>query len=174
MFSRETSCCFTGHREAKLPWRGNEEDARCVTLKRELYRALEQAYCAGMRHFLCGMATGCDFYFAECVLVLRDRLPNVTLEAAVPWAGQAERWSKEQQWRYATLLDACDSRTVLSQTYTPDCLMRRNRYMVDNAALLIAAYSGVPGGTRNTMLYAMRRGVELYEIEIGPDTCQAR
>ena len=44
-------------------------------------------------------------------------------------------------------------------------MMRRNRYMVDNAAVLIAVYNGSPGGTRNTMLYAMRQGLEIIEIE---------
>ena len=166
MLTRETSCSFTGHRENKLPWRGNEADTRCVALKKEISRAVERAYLSGMRHFLCGMATGCDFYFAEAVLSLREKLPDITLEAAIPWSGQSERWSDAQKRRYQTLREACDYETVVSAGYTPDCMMRRNKYMVDNSALLIAAYSGAAGGTRNTMLYALRQNVELYEIEI--------
>lgn len=34
------SCCFTGHRSSKLPWGGNEADARCLELKRKLADAL--------------------------------------------------------------------------------------------------------------------------------------
>ena len=33
---RETSCCFTGHRPDKLPWRNDESDPRCVRLKEEI------------------------------------------------------------------------------------------------------------------------------------------
>ena len=34
-------------------------------------------------------------------------------------------------------------------------MMDRNRYMVDHASVLLAAYNGSPGGTMNTTLYAM-------------------
>ena len=119
-----------------------------------------------MRHFLCGMATGCDLFFAEAVLKLREKLPDVTLEAAIPWEGQADGWPQAQRVRYDRVRASCDYETVVSKGYTPDCLMRRNQYMVDCSALLIAAYSGAAGGTRNTILYAMRRNVEIYEIGI--------
>ena len=38
--------------------------------------------------------------------------------------------------------------------------------MVDSASVLIAAYSGQPGGTMNTLLYAMRQGREVVQIAI--------
>ena len=163
---REKSCCFTGHRENKLPWRGNETDPRCEALKKEIMQAVERAFLSGMRHFICGMASGCDLYFAEAVLSLRSKLPGMTLEAAVPWPGQAEHWPMAQKARYEAILEQCDTLTTVCSYYSQDCMMQRNKYMVDHSALVIAAYSGAAGGTRNTMLYAMRQGVELYEIEI--------
>ena len=84
MRSRQISCCFTGHRPEKLPWRYDEADPRCLSLKRRIAAAVEAAYEEGHRHFLCGMALGCDLYFCETVLALRDRRPDVTVEAAVP------------------------------------------------------------------------------------------
>ena len=36
-------CCFTGHRPSKLPWGEDERDPRCLALKRELKRKLEEA-----------------------------------------------------------------------------------------------------------------------------------
>ena len=71
---RARTCCFTGHRPEKLPWRNNEADPRCIALKERLDKALEAAYHKGMRHFLCGMAQGADFYFCEAALALRDKL----------------------------------------------------------------------------------------------------
>jgi hypothetical protein len=44
--------------------------------------------------------------------------------------------------------------------------MRRNRYMVDSASVLIAASSGRSGGTMSTLLYALRRGCEIIELPI--------
>ena len=45
-------------------------------------------------------------------------------------------------------------------------MMRRNRYMVDHASLLLACSRGIPGGTMNTMLYAMREKIPVITIEI--------
>ena len=48
----------------KLPWGYREEDPRCLALKRRIQDAVESAYEEGC-HFLCGMAQGCDLYFAR-------------------------------------------------------------------------------------------------------------
>ena len=65
MMDREKTCCFTGHRPDKLPWGENERDPRCVRLKQSIAQAVEDAYTAGIRHFITGMARGCDLYCAE-------------------------------------------------------------------------------------------------------------
>ena len=93
MPARQESCCFTGHRPGKLPWGCHEQDPRCLHLKKRIADAVETAYEQGFRHFLCGMAQGCDLYFCECVLALRERLPGVTVEAAIPCPTQANAGS---------------------------------------------------------------------------------
>ena len=166
MRTRETSCCFTGHRPGKLPWGYCEEDPRCLALKRRIADAAEAACAEGFRHFLCGMALGCDLYFCEIVLALRERYPDITVEAAIPCPTQADAWSPAQRARYRRLVDACDFETVVSAGYTPYCMQRRDRYMVDHAALLIAAFDGTPGGTRYTMQYAMSRGLSIVDLPL--------
>ena len=166
MRGRQWACCFTGHRPGKLPWRYDEGDPRCLALKRRIADAVEAAYQEGFRHFLCGMALGCDLYFCECVLQLRQDHPDVTVEAAVPCPTQADAWPPDQRRRYARLVAACDYETLVSQRYGPACMQRRDRYMVDHASLLIAAFDGSPGGTRYTVEYAMRRGVEIVDLPI--------
>ena len=166
MRGRQSSCCFTGHRPAKLPWRYDEGDSRCVELKSRIHDAVEAAYDEGYRHFLCGMAMGCDLYFCECVLALRDTHPDVTVEAAIPCPTQADAWPADQRERYERLVATCDFETVVSSKYTSSCMQRRDRYMVDHAALLIAAFDGSPGGTRYTVEYAMRRGLEIVDLPI--------
>lgn len=166
MRARQESCCFTGHRPGKLPWGYNEQDERCLALKRRIADAVEAAYEQGYRHFLCGMAQGCDLYFCECVLALRARQPDVTVEAAIPCPTQADAWPAAQRERYRHLVEACDMETLVSARYTPSCMQRRDRYMVDHASLLIAAFDGTAGGTRYTVEYAMRRGVSVVDLAI--------
>ena len=166
MRGRQQTCCFTGHRPGKLPWRYDERDLRCVSLKARIADAVEVAYQGGYRHFLCGMALGCDLYFCECVLRLRQDHPDVTVEAAIPCPTQADAWPPDQRRRYREMVAACDYETLVSQQYSPSCMLRRDRYMVDHASLLIAAFDGSPGGTRYTVEYAMRRGLEIVDLPI--------
>ncbi|MDO4749339.1 MAG: SLOG family protein, partial [Eubacteriales bacterium] len=112
------TCAFTGHRAAKLPWNFRENDPRCLRLKEAIFDTVEAVYHGGVRQFVCGMANGCDLYFCEAVLRLREEYPDITLEAAIPFAHQAESWPQAEQERYQRLLLACDKRTLLQQEYT--------------------------------------------------------
>ena len=166
MRGRQSACCFTGHRPAKLPWRYNEDDIRCVALKRRMMDAVETAYEEGYRHFICGMAMGCDLYFCECVLALREKHADVTIEAAIPCPTQPDAWPAAVRHRYVQMVASCDYETLVSDSYSSTCMQRRDRYMVDHASLLIAAFDGSAGGTRYTMEYAMRRGLDIVDLPI--------
>ena len=71
MRAPQISCSFSGHRPEKLPWGDNERDERCVALKAAIREMVQKAYDDGYRHFICGMARGCDTYFCEEVLAGR-------------------------------------------------------------------------------------------------------
>ncbi len=166
MEERDFTCCFTGHRPQHLPWIANENDPRCLALKERLAAELQELYESGYRRFLCGMALGCDMYFAEAVLALKELYPDAELEAVIPCGSQPERWTRPQRERYNSLIDRCDRVSVLQVHYTPDCMMRRNRCLVDRSSLLLACYRGTPGGTRSTILYAMRQEIPVVTLEI--------
>jgi len=162
----EPTCSFTGHRSAKLPWRYDESDPRCADLKQRIYDTAEAVYFAGFHHFICGMAEGCDLYFCQAVLKLRAEHPDVTLEAAVPFEAQADKWPRAEQERYRRLLIECDRVTLLQEEYSPGCMMKRNRYMVDHSQLIIACYDGQTGGTLNTLRYALEKNVQILHLSI--------
>ena len=164
--NRETTCSFIGHRPEKLPWRGDESDPRCLALKERLAAAVEDAYDKGMRHFLCGMARGADFYFCDAVLELRERRSGVTLEAVIPCEEQAARWSERERERWFSLVERCDGETMLQHHYDKGCMLRRNRYLVDHSSMLIAVYDGMLGGTMYTLSYAMKLGLETVILEV--------
>ncbi len=166
MAEQEITCCFTGHRPRKLPWGTREDDPRCLALKDELASRLAGIYESGYRRFLCGMAIGCDMYFAEAVLALRERHPDVELEAVIPCSTQPDKWTLPQRQRYNQILDASDRVTVLQIHYSADCMLRRNQHMADRSSLLLACFDGRPGGTMSTILYAQRQGLKTIIVDI--------
>lgn len=164
--NRAQSCSFSGHRPEKLPWGSNEQDPRALAFKSALASALEEAYALGYRHFLCGMARGADLNFGEAVVLLRERHPEVTLEAAIPFEGQAAAWIVSDSARYQALLSRCDFETVIQHSYTGGCMLRRNRYLIDHSSRLIAAYNGEGGGTLYTITYALREALEVLILDV--------
>lgn len=160
------TCCFTGHRPEKLPWGDQEDHPHCVALKESMAAQLEEMYQKGYRHFLCGMARGADFYFAEAVLALRQAHPDVTLEAALPCAGQAKKWNPADRSRWTQLVRQCDTHTLLQEHYDRHCMLRRDRYMVDQSSAILAVFNGTRGGTQYTLNYAMDHRLDIYLFDL--------
>ena len=166
MPAKQMTVCFSGYRPEKLPWGYDEDDPRCAALKERLRQAVTDACEQGYRHFICGMARGVDTYCGEITLALRAQYPEITLEAAIPCPSQPEGWTPEQQARWQALVERCDYETVVQDHYSAGCMQRRNRYMVDHAQRLIAVFDGQEGGTRRTVEYAMRRGLEIVYVDM--------
>lgn len=107
------------HRPEKLPWGSRETDPRCCALKIQLDRAVRAAWEAGATTFACGLARGCDFYFAEAVLRLQEQAEGISLEAWIPCPEQPNRWKEPDQARYRTLLTRCSRVHVVEPAYAP-------------------------------------------------------
>ena len=164
------TCAFTGHRPQHLPFGMNENDERCVKLKEELKEQIINLIEAeNVTHFITGMALGVDLYAAEIVLDLKARYPSITLESAIPCETQAVKWSMAQRERYYDIAAQCDKETMLQSHYTPDCMDKRNRYMVDHADFIIAVWDGRPSGMGKTVTYARGRDGKVI-IVIDPVT----
>ena len=158
-------CAFTGHRPEHLPWCRDEDDPRCRALKILLRRTVQQVYDRGFRTFLCGMARGCDQYFAEAVLAARaDGAQNARLCALVPCPSQPDGGDAASRTRYWAVLAACDQLEVLEDHYSPGCMLRRNREMLRRAQLLISVYAGTPGGTAATVRLAEELGITVLPL----------
>ncbi len=169
MYAPEKTCAFTGHRPEKLPWGYDENDERCLALKERMWKLVQELYDRGFRHFLCGMARGCDTYFCQTVLALRCLAVGVTVEAVIPHVGQERRWPEEDRERYERMVNMCDRRTVLAPHYYSGCMQRRNRYLVDNASVLVSVYDGSGGGTGYTVGYALGKNIEVINLDVVGD-----
>ena len=113
-----------------------------------------------------------DMYVAEIVLALKEKYPQITLECAIPYERQAAYWSEPLRNRYFSIAERCDQETMLQRQYTPDCLRKRNQYMVDRADIVLAVWNGSPSGTGQTVWYARETGKLVWILR--PDTLEVQ
>ncbi len=153
-------CCFTGQRPEKL-------DAPEEAVKNWLSEQIDCAIAAGYTTFISGCAMGVDIWAGQLVLQKKAENPALRLIAATPWPGFANRWSTDWQVQYGDLLKNADLTVPVCNHYHTGVFQQRNEWMVDHSNRVIAFYNGAPGGTRNTVEYAERKGIEV--ITNNPD-----
>lgn len=146
--------CFTGHRPEKL----KESE---YMIKEKLENAIDSAVNDGYVVFISGMARGVDIWAAEIVIQKRKENQNLKLICASPYSGFERSWSHDWQLLYNKIMNEADLIRFISQKYSWDCFKKRNEWMVDHSARVIAIYNGEKGGTRNTIEYARKLGVEI-------------
>jgi len=155
---RMKRCCFTGHRPEKLQY--SEEQ-----VKSALSEAISNAYADGFSTFITGMARGVDIWAAELVLALKAQHPEIRLICALPHPDFEMRWKAEWQYRYRAVLSQSDLVQTICPAYSKGAYQKRNEWMVDHSARLIAVFNGEPGGTRNTIAYAKMTGVMVVNVD---------
>ncbi len=151
---RGSRCCFTGHRPQSL--RRPEDDIR-VDLENSILTSVRE----GCHTFISGMSWGVDIWAAEIVIRMKGQFPgmNLHLIAAIPYAGFDERWNAEWRDKYRALLSLAEYVKVMEPFFSKASYQKRNEWMVDHSARVIAVYNGQAGGTRNTIRYARRQNV---------------
>ncbi len=125
----------------------------------------------GITNFISGMAIGVDTDFAEIVLKLRNKF-SIALECAIPCPNQTLKWNDADKLRYESILKRADKISIISERYTPDCMLKRNRFMVDKSELVIAVFNGLEkGGTWHTIKYAKskNKNIELIDLSNLPE-----
>jgi len=155
-------CCFTGHRRLPFPQNSYQETRLLALLRNYVIALIEQKK---VDYFITGGALRTDTIAAEMVLELKQMYPHISLEIAIPCADQDARWPKADKVRYRRLLKLCDYLIPLQGFYSPGCMDRRNRYMVDQSSYVLAVWTGAAGGTANTVRYALEKGKRILAID---------
>ena len=140
------NCAFTGHREL-------EESFSFEKLQKTVLLLAEK----GIINFFCGMAKGFDLYAAEAVLKAKESYPNIKLIACVPFYGQEKSYLKEDKERYVQILKKCDFKFTFAETYYKGCALNRDKYMADNADVMVAYLKKKTGGTAYTVGYFKKK-----------------
>ena len=161
------TCCCTGHRPKGFPYQYGIDIQKHNAYLQALEEKMELAIAEyKITNFISGMALGVDLDFAEIVLNLRNKYP-ITLECAIPCPNQTLKWNDTDKSRYESILKRADKVSLISNRYAPDCMLKRNRYMVDKSELVIAVFNGNnEGGTWQTIKYAKEKNTAIELIDL--------
>ena len=147
-------CCFSGNRPEKL----HESEA---DIRKWLEAQIDDAIAAGYTTFISGCAMGVDIWAGQIVLQKKAADPSLRLIAATPWPGFAAQWGSGWREQYNDLLKNADMVVPVCNYFHNGVFQMRNEWMVDHASRVIAYYNGAPGGTKNTIDYAVCKGIEV-------------
>ena len=150
-------CCFTGHRPDKMEL-GEKE------IKPLLEKAIDEAIADGYVTFITGMAMGTDIWAAEIVLERKNQNKDIHLICALPHPNFEKGRSAAEKERFNKILKDADLVKEVNDHYFAGCYQARNKWMVDNSSLIIALFNGGKGGTKNTLDYAERNGVNVFNV----------
>lgn len=150
------ACSFTGHRRI--------EAAHIEKIIPLLSRAVAYAYGEGCREFYAGGALGFDTLAAREVVRFRMSHPDVRLILILPCVGQDRLWSASERSAYEHLLSAADEVRYASESYTPDCMRRRNALLAEAGDLVIAYVGRSRSGSAQTARIAESLGKKVYNL----------
>ena len=157
---KNTTCCFTGHRiipKGTLPG-----------LLTELEQTLKYLIGRGVCYFCTGGALGFDTIAAEAVLRFRERAPQISLILVLPCREQTKKWSRADVGRDQSILQKADQVMYVSQHYSQDCMLLRNRSLVDRSSICVAYCIRSTGGSAYTLNYAQKQGLEIIRLNTSP------
>ena len=162
----KSTCCFTGHRPQSLPWKFNEQDERCLKMKEQLRIEIVKAIESGYTTFISGGGGGFDIICAEMVLELKKIYPQIKIIGAIPCKTQDKLWKEKDKQRYKSILEKLDGiRCIYDDYIGPECMLERNRFMINNSSLVIALFNGTNGGTKKTLDYANEQKKKVIILE---------
>ncbi len=145
------SCAFTGHRIL-----GKDFDYE--KLKNTITDLINKGYDT----FLIGMAIGFDNKCYEILKENKDK--NIKIIACIPCKNQDKYFNKQQKEEYKNNLSVADEIICLHDEYVEGCMQQRNRYMVDNASIIVTYFRYPKGGTLYTINYAKKKEKEIIYL----------
>ena len=153
---KQMTCCFTGHRY--LP-KDKLEEIKELT-KTEVIKLISN----GVKYFGAGGALGFDALAAQIILELKEDYPNIKLILVLPCYNQTLKWQKEDVIIYEDIKSKCDKYVYISKEYNNECMLKRNRHLVDNSHYCICYMNKQNGGTAYTVKYANDNQLKIINI----------
>ena len=175
---------FTGHRPDKLygyKIKGNSDYTALANGILEEIRGIIKKEEPSELHFITGGAIGFDQIAYMVAQKVKEKLSiPVTLEIALPFEKQCNKWKKEDIRRHNLQISECDIYTCVDEEegydkddsvdigeFSAKKMQLRNMYMIDNADVVIAGWNGEKtGGTFNAVKYAKKTKTKIIYVEV--------
>ena len=140
---KSKTCCFTGHRVMS----DQEKQIAAVRLRQVIAELVKE----GVVYYGAGGALGFDTLAAQTVLEMKKEYPQVRLILVLPCEDQ-------------TIKARCDKVVYVSRRYTPDCMYKRNRHLVEHSGTCICYLKNDTGGTAYTVGYGRRKEIQIINL----------
>ena len=101
---------------------------------------------------------------AEIVISQRKEHNDIKLVASVPFENFEQRWSRKNKEMYNRILNQADKVEYICPKFSYAAFQIRNEWMVNHSFKVVAVWNGTKGGTKNTVEYAKKCGVETVNI----------
>ena len=152
IINKNKAVCITGHRKISKDLDKNK-------LKEVLNKLIEREY----NVFLIGMAVGFD---TLCFQILEEikKEREIKIIACIPCKNQDINFNESQKKEYERLIKKADEKILISENYTPYCMIKRNKFMVDNSSIVLSYLNTQKGGTANTVQYAIKNNIPVINI----------
>ena len=149
-------CCFTGHRKIEYD--------KITRLPDVLDYEIERLIVCGVTTFRGGGAMGFDTLAELKVLEKKRKYNFIRLDLILPCKNQTQSWTPRDKQIYDYILANADSIEYVSENYTPYCMHKRNRALIDGSDFCIAYLTSSSGGTAYTCDYAEKKGVHVINV----------
>ena len=144
IINKDYTVCVSGHRDVERNF--DKEKLKGIFIK-----LIE----GGVDTFLVGMAVGFDTICFHILEELKSEF-NIRIIACIPCITQSYKFNILQKKEYERMLSVSDEKVYVSKEYTPYCMFKRNKFMVDNSTVLVCYLRKSSGGTYNTYNYAKK------------------
>ena len=107
---------------------------------------------------------GTDIWAEEIVLERKKVNKDLHLICALPHPNFESRRSLAEKMRFNKIIKKAYIAKEINDHYFTGCYQVRNEWMVGQSNLVIAVFNGQKSGTKNTVDYAKRKGVNVINV----------
>ncbi len=160
IYDRNKTVCFSGHRQEKLPDKGDTFSLKMKAILSMLYYEIYQSIEEGYDTFIVGGSRGIDLMAAEFVYQFIHQGKKIRLIVAMPHPDFGCNFKGSDLYMRGNAIAEAELVVNVSDRYFDGCYRKRNQFMVDHSSRLIAVVSDWQSGTGQTIRYAQKSEID--------------